>query len=507
MAELSAFWQGTSVGDADTDEYSSQNYSDIYSKIIGSHYSAGYILPGYNNNLKVQANSPAALNVIVKSGAVFLRGRIYENTADNTLSIAAADVTNPRIDRVVLQITFSAVSGQTVRAVILTGTPAATPTMPSLTQNSTTYEISLAYIWVAASAATIGDESVHDERVFAHNFEDQFFAESIIRHSEFLAPIVTSRIYPPAAWTSVGTITGIVSDTKPTQQPRGNSMKITAGANNSGIQQINPVLPSSPYVIRILTKVTAGDVGKITITTNSGAPLSITREVRITGTWLEEVIYYTTESDATTMTVQLLAANNTDIVWYGQSLAVYGYITGPFNSINYGQEILIDNFTLTAAAGLLVVEIPQDLPYKNIRIITVERSTDATPATTFSTSNRFSGDSGNNYDRVEAWYSHSGVITTFEGLAVGATLYGAFPGAAAPANVFGISETIIPDYKGIEQKTSVSLSGTKIGVASGNIRANQDAGFWRNTGAITKIDFIIASNHDVGTSIFVYLFN
>jgi hypothetical protein len=507
MTELSSFWFGTGVGDAPADDNSSQEYSDIFSKFLGSHYAAGYVFPGYGTNLRVQANSPAAMNVILKSGAALVQGRIYENTADNTLTIAAADVTNPRLDRVVIQITFSDTTGQTIRAVVLTGTPAATPSLPALTQNATTYEVPLFYIWVAASATTIGDESIHDERTFAHNFEDQFFSESILRHAEFLAPISTSRIYPPAAWTTVGTITGIVTDTKPSQQPRGNSIKITAGAASSGIQQINPVLPSSRYTFRVLTKVTAGDVGKIVITTNAASPGTITREVRRTGVWLEEIISYNTEADATTMTVQLEAANNTDIVWYGQSLLVNGYITGPYKPINYGQEVLIDNFTITSNSTL-TLGIPQDLPYKNIRILISSRSSNNPGVNvSISISLTFNGDSGSNYDSIFLEQSHSGSKATGEGLASTSIIAARDPSDFAPANVFGSTEFIISDYKGSNHKAVLGESAAKLAASTGNLLILRGSGWWRNTAAITTIDIANNTNFLSGSSVSVYLFN
>jgi hypothetical protein len=170
MAEDSFPWDGTTTGHAASTDvwsapYSSLEFGDFHSKLFGSNAARGFVIPGYANNARVKANSPAALNVLVDTGMVWLRGKGYENTAQQTLSLSTADATNPRIDRIVLRITYAAAT-QTVSAAVLTGTPAATPALPALTQNSTTYEISLAYIWVAATATTIAEAEVHDERIF-----------------------------------------------------------------------------------------------------------------------------------------------------------------------------------------------------------------------------------------------------------------------------------------------------------------------------------------------------
>ena len=50
---------------------------------------------------------------------------------------------------------------------VLTGTPAAEPTAPTLTQTASTYEISLAQVLVAAEATSVNDANITDEREYA----------------------------------------------------------------------------------------------------------------------------------------------------------------------------------------------------------------------------------------------------------------------------------------------------------------------------------------------------
>jgi hypothetical protein len=102
------------------------------------------------------------MNVKVRAGQALVRGHYYYNTGIETLSIAAADPTNPRIDSLVLRLDPTANS---ILLVVLTGTPGVSPSAPSLTQtDSGIYEQLLANISVAANATVISAGNVADER-------------------------------------------------------------------------------------------------------------------------------------------------------------------------------------------------------------------------------------------------------------------------------------------------------------------------------------------------------
>lgn len=104
----------------------------------------------------------SGMNVKVKTGQALIRGHYYDNTAQETLTIAAADVTNPRIDRVVLRLDPTANS---VVLAVITGTPAASPSAPALTQtDGGIYELPLAQVAVAAAAVVISAGNVTDQR-------------------------------------------------------------------------------------------------------------------------------------------------------------------------------------------------------------------------------------------------------------------------------------------------------------------------------------------------------
>jgi hypothetical protein len=509
MAEDSAFWDGTAVGDAASttlwsSPYSSAEFGEIYSKILGSHVAKGYVVPTYGNDLKVSANNPVALNVLVATGALFVRGKFYENTSQITAVITAADITNPRIDRVVARISLSS-SVQTIRTVVLAGTPAATPALPALTQNATTYEISLAYVWVAANATTISDVDVHDEREFAVNFREAAYKTVInqVRNSEFLGDI-QSRIYPPAEWDLVNSPSVILTATKPAQMVRGNYVSITADAASEGISQTIPVLPSSPYAFKFLINVTAGDVGQIVVTTNSASPNTITRTIRRTAIDLEERIFYTTESDATTLTIKYIAVNNTDVIKAGQALMLPGYNAGPFRVCSYNEDvILLDRIVLTANQATLDF---QNIPsgYRAIKIVASLRTTVA--ATSENITARINNDSGANYDALLGLNSHSGTLTTVENLAATSAVLAQIPANTAPANVYGALEITIPDYDNTSRnKAGISRSSAKLATTTGNVKTGLSSLFWRSNSAITRITLLSAGNYASGSMIEIYL--
>ena len=104
----------------------------------------------------------SGMNVKVRAGQALVRGHYYYNTGIETLTIAAADPTNPRIDSVVLRLDPTANS---ILLVVLTGVPGVSPSAPALTQtDSAIYEQLIANVAVAANATVITSGNVTDER-------------------------------------------------------------------------------------------------------------------------------------------------------------------------------------------------------------------------------------------------------------------------------------------------------------------------------------------------------
>lgn len=127
------------------------------------------VINGQLNQLNPFADS-TGMQVKIDTGLAWIQGYFYKNDTLVTLPIAAADATNPRIDRIILRVDWTANS---IQLAILQGTPATSPTAPALTQNSAKWEISLAQVRVNATVTTIAATNVTDERTFSQNANDK----------------------------------------------------------------------------------------------------------------------------------------------------------------------------------------------------------------------------------------------------------------------------------------------------------------------------------------------
>jgi hypothetical protein len=120
----------------------------------------------------------SGLNVKVRAGESLVRGHYYKSTAVETLTITAADPTNPRIDAVVLELDPTA---NTIVLKVLAGTPASSPVAPTLTQtDGGVFQQLLAYVDVAANVFTIEAGDVIDERTFLATFDGTLNAKNLI---------------------------------------------------------------------------------------------------------------------------------------------------------------------------------------------------------------------------------------------------------------------------------------------------------------------------------------
>lgn len=131
-----------------------------------SAYFKGLISRGVVQNLGqgLRVTSSAGMTASMGTGrAYFSDGKWLENDAAYPLPLAAADVTNPRIDRIVLRSDMGAATRNGF-VVIKTGTPNASPVPPELTNTDQIEEISLAQIKVNANSTLITTANITDER-------------------------------------------------------------------------------------------------------------------------------------------------------------------------------------------------------------------------------------------------------------------------------------------------------------------------------------------------------
>jgi len=166
MTQISRPWSGTSTGDAGA--YSDDQWATTWAKMIGFGANSANrgVVRGVDDDLRVTAQSPASNAVDVNLGSAVVQGKWYENTAVESFTISANGSGNPRIDTIILRADYTA---QTVRLVLLTGTPAATPAAPTLTQTAgVTWEIPIADIEVANGFSTISQENIVNRQDWAN---------------------------------------------------------------------------------------------------------------------------------------------------------------------------------------------------------------------------------------------------------------------------------------------------------------------------------------------------
>lgn len=135
---------------------------DLWRKLIVSAGPASGVLRGRDSALAVFGDS-SGLQVKIPTGQVWINGHWGAVTSTKTLPLVAANTTNPRKDLIVARADFV---NNRVELDVVTGTPAGSPTLPTVTQNTSIYEIALAEVAVAASASTIAAGNVTDRRIF-----------------------------------------------------------------------------------------------------------------------------------------------------------------------------------------------------------------------------------------------------------------------------------------------------------------------------------------------------
>ena len=161
MAQGSFIWDGNSGqgGLGDCGPYSAADWEHVLKAMMSGKSGISEV-----GHLEVTETSPTSKSVRVVTGRAVVRGKVYWLDADTTLTVPDNTSGNPRIDRVVLEADWAT---QTVRLKILEGTPAASPSPPTLTQvDGTLWQMSLAQVAVANGFTSISNSDITDEREF-----------------------------------------------------------------------------------------------------------------------------------------------------------------------------------------------------------------------------------------------------------------------------------------------------------------------------------------------------
>jgi hypothetical protein len=360
MTEYSGFWDNANGGDVDTNGLFASPYYSVsralfHSLEMASGAARAYVLGGVNNSLEVKQSGTPGMSVIVRSGKMFVQGYFYYNDADKTLAVSAAHATNPRIDLVVVRVT-PASGTQAVRIVVLTGTAAATPSRPALTQNATTYEVAIAELWIPATSTTVTDPYIHDLRDYAPNWDaanqQNGFPENMLQNSELMGAISNNGFNGYQAAGTPGTDYGasgrVGAITPPTQQRRGNMLSTAAvnGVDKAWLTDYIPVVGGATYTIKTLIQCYTGNTSgsEVILGSDGASPLLIIKSYFRIGVWEECQITFTVPNDATYIAFGWRSLAINKITISGASMMVRGYYTGPWRTVS-GEIIMCSPVT------------------------------------------------------------------------------------------------------------------------------------------------------------------
>lgn len=167
MTIQSGFFQSKLVDGVPDRPYSASEYG----KRWGTFFTRGIIVAGggelsTENEVSIV---PASFTTQIAIGKGWIVnddevGYDYNVVSPVGVTHSIADPTNPRIDRIVLELNLEDETREIV-AKVVEGTPAASPVAPALTRTALIYQISLAQILIPAAALNLDGATLTDERI------------------------------------------------------------------------------------------------------------------------------------------------------------------------------------------------------------------------------------------------------------------------------------------------------------------------------------------------------
>ena len=141
-------------------------YSRAYSANVLARILQKYFRNGVFNDVStsLQVLQADGMTVTVKAGDALINGRHFYEESDRILAVQAANASFSRIDSVVLRLNL-AVDALAVDLYVVAGTPSATPTAPTLTRNTSVYELGLANLLIVSNSSTISQAKITDTRL------------------------------------------------------------------------------------------------------------------------------------------------------------------------------------------------------------------------------------------------------------------------------------------------------------------------------------------------------
>lgn len=149
----------------DAVETSSGVYDRVYDAADFAHYFSLFIgngvYPDPSTGLQVKANTTPNMGVSISAGNGWINGYYITLDAAEARSITTANATLNRIDSVVIGLSYTT---RSITLYVKTGASSANPVAPTLTRNTSTWELELAQILVTAGAANITQSAITDMR-------------------------------------------------------------------------------------------------------------------------------------------------------------------------------------------------------------------------------------------------------------------------------------------------------------------------------------------------------
>lgn len=133
------------------------------------------VMRGVLNECVVTQSDTPAKSIKVETGVALADGRLVYVSVAGDVTIGNNTSGQPRLDYVVLQ--YKLADYPTVASVVVVpGTPAASPSLPTLVQMTGLYQIPLAYVTVASGFTTITNANILNDREWL-NVPDSIFME------------------------------------------------------------------------------------------------------------------------------------------------------------------------------------------------------------------------------------------------------------------------------------------------------------------------------------------
>ena len=140
--------------------------ADTFGTMLNAMVTNG-VVKDADNGLAVSQSGTPAMSVSVATGRAFVghtsKRRYYRNTSALTLTIEAADSSNPRDDLIVLEMA-EATGTRSVSLKVVKGTAAGSPSDPSLTTTEATFQFAIARVRVGSGVSTIVNANITDLR-------------------------------------------------------------------------------------------------------------------------------------------------------------------------------------------------------------------------------------------------------------------------------------------------------------------------------------------------------